>query len=217
MASGPITSWQIDGETIETMTDFTFLDSRITTDGDCSHEIKRHLLLGRKAMTKLDSILKSKDITLLTKVCVVKAMIYPVVMYGCENWTIKKAEYQRTDAFELWCWRRLLRVPWTARRSNQLILKEISAEYSLEGLMLKLKETPILWPPGKKKWLTGKDSDAGKDWRQEEKGTTEDEMVGWHHRLDGHEFEQAPGDGDEQGSLMCCSPWGRRVGHDWAT
>ena len=139
MASGPIISWQIDGETVETVSDFIFLGSKITADGDCSHEMKRHSLLGRKVMTNLDSILKSRDITLPTKVCLIKAMIFPVVMYGCESWTIKKAECQRIDAFEVWCWRRLLRVPWTARRSNQSILKEISPEYSLEGLMLKLK------------------------------------------------------------------------------
>ena len=139
MASGPITSWQIGGETVETLTDFVFFSSKITADGDCSHEIKRHLLLERKAMTNLDSILKSRDITLLTKVHLVKAMVFSVVMYGCENWTIKKAECWRIGAFELWCWRRLLRVPWTARRSNQSILKKISPEYSLEGLMLKLK------------------------------------------------------------------------------
>ena len=139
MASNPIISWQIDGKTVETVTDFIFLVSKITADGDCSHEIKRHLFFGRKAMTNLDSILKSRDITLPTKVCPVKAMVFPVVMYGCESWTIKKSECRRTDAFELWCWRRLLRVPWTARRCNQSILKEISPEYSLEGLMLKLK------------------------------------------------------------------------------
>ena len=136
MASGPITSWQID---VETETDFIFWGSKITADGDCSPEIKRHLLLGRNAMTNLDSILKSRHITLSTKVCLVKAMVFPVVMYGCESWTIKKAECQRIDAFELWYWRRLLRVPWTARRSNESILKEISFEYSLEGLLLKLK------------------------------------------------------------------------------
>ena len=139
MASSPITSWQINGETIETVTRFIFLGSKITVDGDCSHEIKRCLLLGRKVMTNLDSMLKSRNITLPTKVCLVKAMVFPVVMYGCESWTIKKAECQRIDAFELWCWRRLLRVSWSARRSNQSILKEISPEYSLEGLMLKLK------------------------------------------------------------------------------
>ena len=132
MASGPITSWQIDGETMETLTDFILGDSKITADGDCSHEIKRHLLLVRKVMTNLDSILKSRDITLPTKVCLVKAMVFPVVMYGCESWTIKRAEHRRTNAFELWCWKRLLRVPWIARRSNQSILKEISPECSLE-------------------------------------------------------------------------------------
>ena len=139
MASGPITSWHIEGETVETVRDFIFLGSKITADGDCSHKIKRHLLLGRKAMTNLDSILKSRDIALLTKVHLVKAMVFPVVRYGCESWTIEKAECHRIDAFEQWCWRRLLRVPGTARRSNQSILKEISPEYSLEGLMPKLK------------------------------------------------------------------------------
>ena len=139
MASGPITSWQIDRETMETVTDFLFLGSKITADSDCSHEIKRRLLLGRKVMINLYNIFKSRDITLLTKFCLVKAMVFPVVMYGCESWTLKKAEHRRIDAFELWCWRRLLRVPWTARRSNQSILKEISPECSLEGLMLKLK------------------------------------------------------------------------------
>ena len=139
MASGPITSWEIDEETLETVSDFILGCSKITVDGDCSHEIKRRLLLGRKVMTNLDSISKSRDITLLTKVLLGKAMVFPVVMYGCESWTIRKAEHQRIDAFEQWCWRRLLRVPWTARRSNQSILKEISPEYSLQGLMLKLK------------------------------------------------------------------------------
>ena len=139
MASGPITSWQTDGETMETVTDFIFLDCKITADGDCSHEIKRCLLLCRRAMTNLDSILKSRDITSPTKVHLVKTMVFPVVMYGCESWTIKKAEHWRIDSFKLWCWRRLLRVPWTARRSNQSILKEISPDYLLEGLMLKLK------------------------------------------------------------------------------
>ena len=139
MATGPITSWQIDGETVETVSDFILGGSKITADGDCSHEIKRCLLLGRKVMTNLDSILKSRDITLSTKVRLVKAMVFPVVMYGCESWTIKKAKCQRIDASELWCWRRLLRVPWTERRSNQSILKEINPEYSLEGLRLNLK------------------------------------------------------------------------------
>ena len=139
MASGPITSWETDGKTVEIVSDFTFGGSKITADGDCSHEIKRHLLLVRKVMTNLDSILKSRDITLSTKVHLVKAMVFPVVMYGCESWMVKKAERQRIDAFELWCWRRLLRVPWTARRSNQSILKEISPRITLEGMMLKLK------------------------------------------------------------------------------
>ena len=139
MVSGPITSWEIDGETVETVSDFIFLGSKITADGDCSHEIKRSLLLGRKVMSNLGSILKSRDITLPTKVRLVKAMVFPVVVYGCESWTVKKAECRRIDAFELWCWRRLLRVPWTARRSNQSILKEISPEISLEGMMEKVK------------------------------------------------------------------------------
>ena len=139
MTSDPITSWQIDGETMETVTDFIFLGSKVTADGDCSHEIKRRLLLGRKVMTNLDRIFKSRDITLPTKDHLVKAMVFSVVMYGCECWTVKKAEHQRIDAFELWCWRRLLRVPWTARRSNQSIVKETSPGCSLEGLMLRLK------------------------------------------------------------------------------
>ena len=148
MTSCPINSWQIDLKTMETVTDFIFLGSKITTDGDCSHEIKRPLLLGRKAITNLDSILKSRDITLPTKVHLVKAMVFPIVMYGCESWTIKKAECRRIDVFELWCWRRLLRVPWTTRRFNQSILKGISPGCSLEGLMLKLK--PHTWPPHEK-------------------------------------------------------------------
>ena len=184
MASGPITSWQRDAETV---TDFILGGSKITADGDCSHEIKRHLLLGRKSMISLGSILKSRYITLPTKVHLVKAMVFPVVMYWCESWSIKKAECQGIDAFELWGWRKLLRVPWTARRSNQPILKEISPEYSLDGLMLKLKlryfghrfeELSHL----KRPWF-------GNDWGWEEKGTTEVDMVVWHHRFSGHEFE----------------------------
>ena len=188
---------------MQTVTDFIFLGFKITADGDWSHEIKRHLLPGRKAMT--NSILKSRDVTLPTKVRIVKSMMFPVVMNWCESWTIKKAEHRRIDAFELWCWRRLLRVPWTARRSNQSTLKEISPEYSLEGPMLKLK----LQYFGHLMWRTDslKSPDAGKDWRQEKKGTTEDEMVGWHHQPNGHEFEQAPENGEGQGSLACCSPW----------
>ena len=190
MASSPISSWQIDGETVAPnlgakITGLqNFLGSKITADGDCSHEIKRHLLLGRKVMTNLDSILKSRDITLPTKVCLIKAMVFPVVMYGCESWTIKKAELWRIDTFELWCWRRLLRVPWTARRSNHSILKEISP-----GRTDAEAETPVLWPPYAKSWLIGKDPDAWWDWGQEEKGMTEDEMAGWYHWLNGHEFE----------------------------
>ena len=163
--------------------------SKITADGDCSHEIKRHSLLGRKFMTNLDSILKSRDITLPTKVCLVKAMVFLVVMYGCESWTIKKAEHPRIYAFELQCWRRLLRVPWTARRSNKSILREISPGCSLEGLMLKLKLQSIFWPPDVKNWLIWKDPDVERDWREEEKGMAEDEVVGWHHWLNGHESE----------------------------
>ena len=169
--------------------------SNITADGDCSHEIKRCSLLGRKAMTNLDSTLKSRDITLPTKFCIVKAMVSPVVMYGCESWTIKKAERWRTDAFELWCWRRLLRVPWTARRSNQSVVKEINPEYSLEGLMLKLQYF------GHRCWerLRGKGE-----------GVTEDEMARWHHWLKGHEFEQTPGDSEGQGSLQCFNSRGHK-------
>ena len=204
MASSPITSWQIDGETVETVADFIFLGSKITTDGDCSHESERRLLLGRKAMTNLDSILKSRDITLPTKARLVKAMVFPVVMYGCESWTIERAEHRRIDAFELWCWRRLLRVPWTARKSNQSILKEISPEYSLEGLMLKLKlklqysghlmrRTDSL----EKTMMVGKIECRQRRGRQRMKwldGITDSNR---------HEFEQASGDGEGQGSLEC--------------
>ena len=175
-----------DGEAVETVANFIFGGSKITEDGDCSHQIKRHLLLGRKVMTNLDSILKSRDITLSTKVHLVKAMVFPVVMYVCKSWTIKKAEH-RIDAFELWCWRRLLRVPWTARRSNQSILKEISPGISLEGMMLKLKLQYFGHLMRRVDSL--EKTDAGRDWGQKEKGTTEDEMAGWHHRLDGREFE----------------------------
>ena len=198
MALGPITSWQIEGEKVEAVTDHLFLGSKITADSDCSHEIKRRLLLGRKVMTNLDSILKSRDITLPTKVHLVKVLVFPVVMYGCESWTVTKAEHQRIGAFELWCWRRLLRVPWTARRSNQSVLKEISPGCSLEGLMLKLK----LQHFGHlmQSWLTGEDPDAEKDWGQEKKGTTEDDMAGWHHQVNGHGLGWTPGVGDGQGA-----------------
>ena len=194
---------------METVTDFIFLGSKITAYGDCSHIIKRRLLLGRKTMTNLESILKNRHITLSTNVCLVKAMVFPVVKYGCESRTMKKAKSQRTDAFELWCWRRLVRVPWTARRSNQSILKEISPEYSLEGLMLKLKlqyfgrlmrRTDSL-----EKFLMLGKIEGRRRW-----GWQRMKMVGWHHQLYGHEFEQALGVGDGQGSLACCSACGRK-------
>ena len=205
MASSHISSCQIDEET---MADFIFLGSKITADGDCSHEIKRRLLLGRKVMTNLDSIFKSRDITLPTKVHLVKAMVFPLVMYGCESWTVNKAECWRIDAFELWCWRRLLRVPWTARRSNQYILKEISPGCSLEGMLLKLKLQ--YFGQLMRRVDSLEKTDAGRDWEQEEKGTTKDEMAGWHHGLDGREFEWIPGVGDGQGGLVCCDSWGRK-------
>ena len=187
MASGPITSWETDGETVETVSDFILGGSKITADGDCSHEIKRRLLLGRKVMINLDSIFKSRDITLPTKVLLVKAMVFPVVMYGCESWTVKKAEHRRIDAFEPLCWRRLLRVPWTARRSSQSILK-IGPGISLEGMMLKLK-LQYFGHLMRRVDSLEKTLDAGRDLGQEEKGTTQDEMAGWHHGLDGHESE----------------------------
>ena len=173
----------------------------------------RCLLLWRKAMTNLDSILKSRDITLLTKVHIVKAMVFPVVMYGCESWTIKKAEHQRIEAFELWC--------WTLKSPLDCKIKPVNPKgnqfWIFIGRTVAEAKVPVLWPRAVKNWLLGKDPDARKDWRQEEKGMTEDEMVGWHHQLDGHEFEQAPGGDDGQGSLACYSPWGLRVGHNWVT
>ena len=194
-------------ETMETVRDFIFLGSKITAYGNCSHEIKRCLLLGRKAMTNLKHILKSRDITLLTKVHLLKDMVFPVVMYGCESWTIKKAEHWRIDAFELWYWRRLLRVSWTARRSNQSILKEISPEYSLEGLMLKLKLQYFGHLMQRTDSLE-KNPDAGK--RLKAGGEGDDRgWDGWMaSQTQWHEFEQAPGDGEGQGSLACFSPWG---------
>ena len=206
MASGPITSWQIDEETLEMVADFIFLSSKITADGDCSHEIRRYLLLGRKAMTNQESILKSRDITLPTMVHLVKAMVFPMVMCGCELY------YKESWAPKNWCF-------WT-------VMLEKTLESPLDGMEIQPvypkgdqswifigrtdaeAEAPLLWPPDVKNWLTGKDPDAGKDWRFKEKGMTEDEMVGRHHRLDGHEFEQAPGVGDGQGSRLCCSLWG---------
>ena len=209
MASDPITSWQIDGERVETVRDFIFLVSKITADGDCSHEIKRRLLLGIR--TNLDGILKSRDITLPTKVHLVKAMVFLVVMCGCESWTIKKAEYWRTDAFELWCWRRLLKVLWTARRSNQSILKEISSEYSLEGLMLKLELQYfghlIRRTDSSEKTLILLKTEGGRRGWQSMRWL--DRITNW------MDMSLSNGVGDGQGGLVCCSPWGCRIGHDW--
>ena len=187
MASGPITSWQIDGEVVDTVSDFMFWGSKITADGDCSHEIKRRLLLGRKVMTSLDSILKSRDITLPTKVHLVKPMVFLVVMYGCESWTIKKAECQRIDVFELWCWR-ILESPSDCKEIQPVNPKGNQSWIFIERTGAEA-ETPILRPSDAKNWLIWKDPDAQKDWRQEEKGTTEDEMVGWHHQLNGCELK----------------------------
>ena len=193
MAPCPITSWQIDGETMETVRDFIFLGSKITTDGDCSHEIKRWLLLGRKFMTSLDGILKSRDIILPTKVCLVKDMVFPVVMYGFESWTIKKTEKKKKENWVLknWCFwtevlEKTLKSPLDSKKIQPFHPK---GNQSWIFIGRTDAETPILWPPYVKNWLIGKHPDAGKDWRREEKGTTEDEMVRWHHRLDGHEFE----------------------------
>ena len=187
MVSNPITSWQIDGETVETVIDFILGGSKITADGDCSHEIKRHLLLGRKAMTNLDSILKSRDITLPTKVHLVKAMVFPVVMYGCEGWTIKKSWVLKNWCFWTVVLKKTLESPLDSKELQPVHPKGNQSQISI-GRTDAEAETPILWPPDAKDWLTRKDPDAGKEWRQEEKGTTEDEMVGWHHRLDGYEF-----------------------------
>ena len=184
---------------MEMVRDFIFLGSKITADGDCSHDIKRRLLLGRKAVINLDSIVKSRDITLLTKVRLVKAMVFPVVMYGCESWTIKKAERQRTDAFWTVVLEKTLESPLDCKEIKPVNPKG-NQSWIFIGRTDAEAEAPILWPPDVKNWFIGKDPDAGQDWRQEEKGTKEDEMVGWHHWLDGHEFEQAPGVGDGQGS-----------------
>ena len=185
-----------------------FLGSKITADGDCSHEIKRRLLLGRKVMTNLDSILKSRDITLPTKVCLVKAMVFPVVMYGCESWTLKKAESWRIDAFELWCWRRLFESPLDCKEIQPVHPKG-DQSWVIIGRIDAEAQTPILWLHRVKSWLIGKDPDVGKGWGQE-KGTAEVEMAGWHHWLDGHEFEWTPGVVDGQGGLACCNSWGRK-------
>ena len=188
VASSPITWWQVDGGTVETVRDIIFLGYKITADGDFSHEIKKRLLIGRKVMTNLHSILKSRNITLPTNVHLVKSMVFPVVMYGCESWTIKKTEHWRIDAFELWCWRRLLRVPWTAKEIQPVHPKG-DQSWVFIGRTDAEAETPIFWPPHVKNWLIWKDADVGKDWRWEEKGMTENEMVGWDQWLDGHEFE----------------------------
>ena len=208
MTSGPIISWQIVGETMETGSNFIFEGSKITADGDCSHEIKRLLLLGRKVMTNLDSILKSRDITLPTKVHLVKATVFPLVMYGCE------LDYKETWAQKNWCF---LTVVLKMTLENPLDCKEIQPVYLkvdqswvFIGRTDAEAETPILWPPHVKSWLIGKDPDAGRDWGQEEKGMAEDEMAGWHHRLDGRESEWILGVGDGQGGLACCDSWGRK-------
>ena len=205
MWRSPITSWQIEGEKVEIVTNFIFLGSKITLDGDCSHKIKRNLLFERKAMTNWDNMLKSRDIVLPTKVHLVKATVFPGVTYGCESWTIKKAEHPRINAFKLWCWRRHLGDPWTAR-SNQSILKEINPKYSLEGLMLKVQYFGHLMQrtdSRKRPWCWERLKAGGE-------GEDRDEMVGWHHVLVRHEFEQAPGFGDGQAVLACCSPWGHK-------
>ena len=197
-----------DGEKMETVTDFIFLGSKITMGSDCSHEIKRHLFLGGKAVTNLDNILKNRDITLLTKVHRVKAMVFPVVMYKCESWTIKKAEHQRTDAFKSWGWKRLLRVLHS--KEIKPVNPKGNQPWIFVGRTDAQAEAPTLRPPIVKSQHTRKDSDAGKDGGQEEKWVTEDEMVGWHHQLNGHEFEQTLGVGDWQGGLACGSPWGHK-------
>ena len=187
MASGPVTLRQIDGETVETVTDYILGGCcKITADGDCSHEIKRRLLLGRKVMTNLDSILRNGDITLPQKVHLVKATVFPVVMYGCDSWTIKKAEHRRIDAFELWCWEKTLESPLDCKEIQSVHPKG-NQSWIFIGWTDAETETPIVWPPDVKNWLTGKAPHAGKDWGQEEKGMTEDEMIGWHHWLNGHE------------------------------
>ena len=207
MASSPSTLWQIDGETMEVVKYFIFLGSKITADGDYSYKTKRHLLLGRKAMTNLNSIIKSTDITLLTKFCLVKAMVFPVVRYGCESWAVKKAEHQRIDAFELL--EKTLESPLDCKEI-QLVHSKEDQLWDFFGRNDAEAETPVLWPPDMKSQLIGKDLDDGKDRRWKEKGTTEDQMDGWHHRLNGHEFEQALGVGDGQKSLACCGPWSRK-------
>ena len=202
MASNPITSWKIDGEKVETVTDFLFSGSKITGDYDCSHKIRRCLLLARKAMRNLDSILKSRDITLLTKVCIDKAMVFLVVMHRCESWTVNK-DVHRFDAFKLWCLEKTLESPFNSKEIKPVNSKG-NQSWIFTGRTDTEAEAPILRLPDAKSWLTGKDPDAGKDCRKEEKGVTEDEMVGWHHWPNGHEFEQTLGDSE---SLACGSLW----------
>ena len=202
-----ITSWEIDGETVETVADFTFLASKITVDGDCSHEIKRCLLLGRKVMTNLDSIFKSRDITLPTHFRLVKAMVFPVVMYGCESWTIKKALAPKNWCFWTVVLEKTLESPLDCKEIQPIHPKG-DQSWVFFGRTDVEAEKSILWPPYVKSWLTGKDPDSGRDWGQEEKGTTEDEMAGWHHRLYEHEFDWIPGVDDRQGGLECCNSWG---------
>ena len=212
MAPGPITSWQIERKEVGAVKDFIFLGSKITGNDDCSYEIKRCLLLGSKAMWNLDSILKSRDITLLTKVYIDKTVVFLVVMYRCESWTIKKAKHWRTDPFKLCCWRKLLR----DQESKPVKIKEVNPEYSLEGPRLKLKLQyfdNLMWRADslENTLMLGKTEGMRRRWG------AEDEMIGWHHWLNGHEFEQALGDSEGQWSLACCSPWGHRAGHGWVT
>ena len=206
MVSGPITSWQTERDKVEAVTDFLFFGSKITVDNDCSHEIKRCLLLGRKAMTNLDNILKSRDITLPTKIHIVKATVFPVVMYGCESWTIKKAGLWRIDAFKLWCWKKSLESPLDCKEVKPANHKG-NQSWIFIGRTDAEAEAPVLWPPDVMTWLIRKDPDAGQD-RRQEKGMTVDEMVGWHHGLNGHESEQTLGDNEGQRSLVCRNPWG---------
>ena len=205
MASSPITLWQIDGGKVGTVTDFILLGSKIIADCDCSHEMKQCLLFWRKAMTNIDSILKSRDITLPAKVRLVKAMVFPVVMYGCESWTIKKAEHQRINTSELP--EKTVESPLDCKK-----IKSVNPNGNQPWIFIGRTdaEAPIFWPPDARNQLIGKDPDAGKDWGQDEKGAKEDEMAGWHHRLNGHEFEQTLGDSKGQGSLACCSQWGHK-------
>ena len=210
MASGPITSWEIDGETVETVSGFIFLGSKITADGDCSHDIKRRLLLGGKVMTNLDSILKNRDITLSTKVCLVKAMYG----FSCGHVWMWELDYKEDRVPKNWCFwsmvlEKTLECPLDCREI-QLVHPKGAQTWVFIGKTDVEAETPILWPPDAKSWLIGKDPDAGKNWGKEQKGTTENEMAGWHHWLDGHEFEWTPGVGDRQGGLACCGSWGRK-------